>query len=98
MEHVPSAVLTHVLWGIAWCFASLPLRAAWEDWQDTRRSELQRLWHELQWGNPNRDSANLRLTLLQQVHPVGLGTVIASAIVAIGSFLAPVLKAVVDNL
>jgi hypothetical protein len=97
MEHIPSAVLTHVLWGIAWCFASLPLKAAWDGWQEARHTELQDVFFTLKDGK-DVNVANARLTLLQQVHPVGLWPVVASAIVAIGSFLGPVLKAVIDNL
>ena len=102
-QHVISAVLTHALWAVAWVYASLPLMRSWDKWQSARWAAIGVIHKEMgkshSHPHPQQrvETLNARLGLLQSLHPIGVWTVVASVIVAIGSFLAPV-KVIADDL
>jgi hypothetical protein len=82
MRYMLSAVLIHVLWAFTWVCASLPLHERWLAWQQWRLSALDEVWVDKR-----------QADVLEYLQPVNVWSVIGSVIVAVASFLAPILQA-----
>lgn len=88
-RYIVPALSIHVIWGITWCLVSLPLLITWFAWQSHRLQAIEALE-----SNPPtaKDTVEIKLKCLNEAKPVDFWNVAASGVVAVGSFLWPILK------
>jgi hypothetical protein len=84
------AIVVHTLWAISWLFISLPLFITWYAWHSVRVRAISSLAREPLPANVDRDTAFKALTELK---PVGFVNFTVSGLVALFSFLLPILQA-----
>jgi hypothetical protein len=74
----------HALWAFAWFCATAPLKAAWDAWRHARADLLAKtLLYK------NKDA----LKLLDYAQPIGVLSIAGTAVIAVASFFAPVVNA-----